>query len=349
MPESSTAKPERIVSLDILRGLALAGMILVHFHQKMESPAKGIEDLVGWTIWVGVETKSWSVFALLFGAGFAVLLRRADARGIPIVPMYLRRMAALAVIGIAVQLLTGFQILLEYAMWGLALLVVRRWPTPVLLVLAAAAAITGPLLGPIRFELLGSPNWITTANLSLFILGLLAIRHGLFEDPRRNSAIILGAMAFGFVSWAIAWTTYQDGPRELGLISDRWLALSYAGAIVLLLDRRPLWKKRLVAFGKAGRMALTNYVLQALVIAWLASASGPALKIRPYAVIAATVMLFGALAIVSSWWLSRFRYGPLEWIWRVVTYWKQPPDHGSSHPQLSSNEKQEYRETSPQL
>ena len=174
MPASTTDDPERIVSLDILRGLALAGMILVHFHQKMESPGTGLEDLVAWTIWVGVETKAWSVFALLFGAGFAVLLKRAGARGIPIVSMYLRRMAALAVIGIAVQLLTGFQILLEYAMWGLALLVVRRWPTSVLLVLAAAAAAAGPLLGPIRFELLGNRTWITTANLSLFILGLLA-------------------------------------------------------------------------------------------------------------------------------------------------------------------------------
>ena len=61
--------------------MALFGMILVHFHQKMEIPTKGIEDLVGWGIWIFLETKSWGMFAFLFGAGFAILIRRAEARG----------------------------------------------------------------------------------------------------------------------------------------------------------------------------------------------------------------------------------------------------------------------------
>ena len=80
---------ERVHSLDILRGLALAGMILVHFHQRLERPATGVEDLVGWGVWIFAEQKAWGTFAFLFGVGFAVLMRRLEARGAPVVPIYL--------------------------------------------------------------------------------------------------------------------------------------------------------------------------------------------------------------------------------------------------------------------
>ncbi len=297
-------------------------MILVHFHQRMESPATGIEDLVGWTVWIGLETKAWSLFALLFGAGFAILLMRAESRGMAIVPMYLRRLAALAVIGYAVQTLTGFHILLEYAMWGIPLLIVRKWPSPVLLALAIAFSFGNLLYGPIRVPNLIS---ISTANFSLFLLGFLAVRHWIFTRARGKRRVIVGVMAFGFVSWTLAWILYDDGPRELGVLSDRWLSLTYGGAVVLLLAYRPIWESRLSIFGDAGRMALTNYVVQAAIISSLASSGGSGLKIRPYATLFATAILFGVLALFSRLWLSRFRYGPLEWLWRVVTYWRNQP------------------------
>ena len=88
----------RLQSLDILRGLALFGMILVHFHQKMRLEATGVEDLIGWGVWVLVEQKSWGIFAFLFGVGFAVFLRRLEFRQDPVVPIYLRRLATLAVL-----------------------------------------------------------------------------------------------------------------------------------------------------------------------------------------------------------------------------------------------------------
>ena len=89
---------ERLHALDILRGLALFGMILVHFHQKMRLEASGLEDLIGWGVYVLVEQKAWGTFAFLFGVGFAVLLRRLEARHAPVLPIYLRRLATLAVL-----------------------------------------------------------------------------------------------------------------------------------------------------------------------------------------------------------------------------------------------------------
>ena len=135
----------RLHTLDILRGLALFGMILVHFHQKMRIEVTGLEDLIGWCVWILVEQKAWGIFAFLFGVGFAVLLRRLEARNAPVVAIYLRRLAGLAVFGVIAQVGFGFSILLAYAAWGVVLLFIRRWSTPALLATAVVAAAARPV------------------------------------------------------------------------------------------------------------------------------------------------------------------------------------------------------------
>jgi uncharacterized protein len=372
---------ERLHSLDILRGLALAGMILVHFHQRLEKPVTGAEDLIGWVVWIFVEQKAWGTFAFLFGVGFAVLLRRLEARGVAVVPLYLRRLAGLALFGLIVQVGLGFHILLEYACWGLVLLVVRRWRTRSLLLLALVAACAQPIAaeattlhrwwsgtpsppdGPNLFAaaeattrlatygatlaarwtlfLASLPqhwqDFLPSANLTLFIVGLLAIRHRVLDEPLRHVRLIAGWATFGTVAWALWWTVLRNLPElpapvldwpikiGFGLVQDQWLALGYVGAVVLLLAHRPNWTERLRAFALAGRMALTNYVLQAAVFDVLGSGYGFGVKVRPYVYIVAAPLLFAAQAMFSAAWLSRYRFGPLEWIWRCMTYARVQP------------------------
>jgi uncharacterized protein len=167
-------------------------------------------------------------------------------------------------------------------------------------------------------------TWIDllpTGDLTLFILGLLAVRHRLFDDPKRHLRAILGWMAFGLVSWCFAWTV----TRRFPLLQDQWLCFTYIGAVVLLLAYRPVWTARLRLFGDAGRMALTNYMLQAIALDLLASGYGLGLRLRPIAYVAATALLFGAEAAFSRFWLARFRFGPLEWLWRSATYARLVP------------------------
>src|SRR5574339_1064499 len=85
----------RLPSLDVLRGLALLGMFIVHFHARSSEPG-GIDDVIRTLIWRLVESKSHGTFALLFGAGFAIQLRRAEARGLSMTGLYLRRLGVLA-------------------------------------------------------------------------------------------------------------------------------------------------------------------------------------------------------------------------------------------------------------
>ena len=372
---------ERLHSLDILRGLALAGMILVHFHQRLERPVTGVEDLIGWGVWIFVEQKAWGTFAFLFGVGFAVLLRRLEARGTSIVPIYLRRLAALAVFGIIATVGLGFSILFEYACWGFVLLLIRRWPTRRLLALALIAACARPIAaeagalytwwthapaspaGPnlyameqeaaklphysallaARWSLFVAglphrwPDLLPASNLTLFILGLLAVRHGVLEEPKRHVRLIVGWMTFGTLAWALSWTALRalpdvpiagaDWPIRfgLGLVQDQWLCLGYVGGVVLLLAYRPQWTARLRVFGEAGRMGLTNYLLQALVFDVIGSDYGFGVRLRPYAIVVAAPVMFITLALLSRAWLARYRYGPAEWLWRSVTYARVQP------------------------
>src|SRR5262245_41783651 len=376
------ADEERIASLDILRGLALLGMLIVHFHQRLRLEVSGPEDLIPWAVWILLEQKSWGTFAFLFGAGFALLVGRLDARGVSVIPTYLRRLGMLALFGIVAGVGFGFHILFEYAVWGLLLLLVRRASTAWLLALAVFAAMARPVLAEVTawwawwhqmplpvppgrewadavkmaaqhgsWPQLVVARWhhflattpggvrglLPDGNFTLFILGLLAIRHGVLERPLQHVRVIVGAMVFGFVSWAAAWTVLGHLPRTgvpgadwplaygLGLLQDQWLCLTYIGAVVLILARRPLMLETLAPVGWVGRMALTNYLLQAVVIDALASGYGAHLKLRPFLYLPSAIAFFGVLVVFSRAWLARFRYGPLEWIWRAATYARIPP------------------------
>lgn len=373
---------ERLPALDILRGLALFGMILVHFHQKTRIETAGIEDLIGWGVYVLVEQKAWATFAFLFGAGFAILLRRLEARAQPVVPTYLRRMAMLAAFGIVADIGFGFHILFQYACWGLVLLAVRRWSDRALLWTAAAAVCARPVIAELTaihawmastpppaaavspltaavaaaanqgsYRTLVAARWALWAgslpqawrellpdvNLTLFLLGLLAIRRGIFEQPLRHRRTIAGWMAFGFCAWAASWLVLPYLPKVaipggqwpidygFGLVQDQWLCFTYMGGVVLALAYRPAWTARLALLGFAGRMALTNYLLQAALLDALSSGYGAHLKLRPLVYSVCAVALFTLVGVTSRAWLARFRFGPLEWLWRMVTYLRVYP------------------------
>jgi uncharacterized protein len=72
-------------------------------------------------------------------------------------------------------------------------------------------------------------------------------------------------------------------------------------------------------------MALTNYMLQAAVLDLLASGYGLGLKLRPLVYAPAAVVCFAVVAALSTAWLRRYRFGPLEWLWRTITYAQVQP------------------------
>ena len=144
------APASRIFEVDMVRGFALFGVLLLvnMYGFGADSIAWDLpSDRLAFAFMrVFFESKSWPLFSVLFGIGFAVQLQRAHGRGVSILPTYLRRLAVLFAFGAAHALLYDGDILMLYAELGLGLLVVRRMPTRILLLLAVGLILVFPLV-----------------------------------------------------------------------------------------------------------------------------------------------------------------------------------------------------------
>jgi len=178
--------------------------------------------------------------------------------------------------------------------------------------------------------------------LGLMLIGLFIGRIGAVWNRDTQVAVAGKAMPWllgiGFAGCA-AWVVMkqlgvgEDSPIYLRLISDflAWpigmpvLGLGYVAAITLLVDR-PQWRRFLVQFAPIGRMALTNYVFTGFLLAALSFQWGLGLYGKIYPAMG-LMMVIAALPLqmaVSRWWLHRFAFGPVEWLWRTWTYGRPP-------------------------
>jgi uncharacterized protein len=106
------------------------------------------------------------------------------------------------------------------------------------------------------------------------------------------------------------------------------LAAGYVSALIVLFDSKP-GARLLSPFAWAGRMALTNYLTQSVAIGYVLFGVGPGLalagRIGTGAVTAIVIVFYSLQVAFSRWWLGRFAYGPVEWVWRALTYGERPP------------------------
>jgi uncharacterized protein len=117
---------ERIGVLDVLRGIAMLGMFLVHFNDH-SIKGVGLAAAYGQVVKLFFDERFFTMFAILFGVGFAIQIRRSESRGDRFIARYVRRMFVLLVIGFTAAACFGFFTLLTYALWGLPLLLIRNW------------------------------------------------------------------------------------------------------------------------------------------------------------------------------------------------------------------------------
>jgi uncharacterized protein len=164
------AADSRIFAVDVVRGFALFGVLLENMYGfGADSVAwSSTPDRVAFQVMhVFFESKTWTLFSILFGLGFALQLERADAGRFRFLFTSLRRLAVLFAVGAAHALLFDGDILMLYAELGLALLLVRRLPTRGLLVLAAALVFVFPVAHYYSRERLARPNEVERARARL--------------------------------------------------------------------------------------------------------------------------------------------------------------------------------------
>jgi uncharacterized protein len=176
-------------------------------------------------------------------------------------------------------------------------------------------------------------SWLPAMGFSLFLIGLLALRSGALERPLDHRGLILSMMVLGLLSvgvsmWLLPYdllpdtapvSTFALAGMGRSIFRDAWLAFVYMGAVLLLVASRPVWLQRLRAFELTGRMALTNYFVQIILLDITFSNHGFAAKVDAAFAPVAALALFSLTWVISRWWLARYRYGPLEWLWRIAS------------------------------
>lgn len=373
--------------IDALRGLALLGILLVNIQSFVwggTSPAgyllddaTALDHALFVLIVIFVNTKFLPLFAMLFGAGFALLFARL--RNVTSAPhaVFRRRMLFLLAFGVLHGVLFYFgDITQMYALAGLVLLlydghglaalrraVVLWWSGALALTALLTWGVAGSLPDPIELASELEANFavftgegffaqlptrvslfveIVFANLiglpmavALMLTGMLAQRAGWLADlaaPAWRKALVIGlgvglpaSLVYGVLLYTEAemhglgaYSAVAAMPGALGA------TLSFAYAALFLRHASPTLLRWL---SPAGRMPLTNYLLQSIAMGALLSGWGFALAPRlGYAETAGVALaIFAAQLALSHWWLRRFGQGPLELAWRKWTYSGMPP------------------------
>jgi uncharacterized protein len=393
-PAEDVAAPvrERIMALDVVRGVAVGGILLANVmvffglfaiptSLAAAMPTAAADDIARFLEKVFVDGKFYSVFSLLFGIGFGVQLSRG---GDAAVPRFRRRLRILLGIGaIHAFFIWAGDILLLYALLGFTMpwfarksnRSLLRWtagllavPTVLYLVALAAWLLTGPhtaqtssdagvpatiltyfermgrgglkdgFIGNLVFVAIRWADLIITVRfpkvLGMFVLGLWTVRAGIALSPSSHRATLVRWAALG---WAIglpanfiaAWSVERWPylmPSLGGLfgvvmqaVGVPLLALGYAATIALLVvDGRRI----IGMFGPLGRTALTNYLMHSIICVTLSYGFGFALwwRVGASRALAIAVAILAVQIPLSAWWLSRYRFGPVEWVWRRLTY-----------------------------
>lgn len=186
--------------------------------------------------------------------------------------------------------------------------------------------------------------WLVCFALGRFMLGYWAGRRGLLQRPASHLPLlkrILGwTLPLGLLATLLrsqravlveAWPAL--GPEHHPVA---WATIAYAGPLLLgiafgtifvLLYLRDGWKRWLRHFAPAGRMALTNYLMQTAICSAIFYGYGLGIGYRYGAIgwFAVWLPLFAAQMAFSRWWLARYRFGPMEWLWRTLTYGRLQP------------------------
>ena len=172
--------------------------------------------------------------------------------------------------------------------------------------------------------------------LPFFILGLIIWRSRILQNAASRRPFlrrsfhalfwpsILIIMVTEASDWlpGACWSFWGGIPINLvGKLSELACVVSYLFGVVLLFQH-PWWEKHLRGFAPMGRMSLTTYLTQSLVFTWFFCGYGAGFwnGLSVSAIFWIGMFFFAAQILWSRWWLGRFRFGPVEWLWRSMTY-----------------------------
>jgi uncharacterized protein len=401
-PQPGAAGPlpegERIDALDVLRGFALLGILVVNiqsfsmpdaalFNPTAYGDLEGVNRWVWYLTHVLFEQKFMTIFSMLFGAGILLMTARAEEKGLPSVSLHFRRMTVLLGFGLAhAYLVWDGDILVCYAMCGFVVYFFRGRSARSLVALGLGTAAVSSALS--LFFGWSMPYWPAEAIEEVRELfnpspdsiagNIAAYRGGWAQQAAYRAPRAFAYQTFVFAVWGL-WRSgglmlVGMGLFKLGVLSavrsPRFYAsLAAAGILagvpcVLYGVRRNFdagwdagysfftgsqynyWASILVSLGlvgivmlvcrtgrlrfltprlaAVGRTAFTNYIVQSLICTTVFYGHGFGLfgSVERSGQILIVLAVWGLQLFVSPLWLRYFGFGPLEWLWRSLTYRK---------------------------
>lgn len=200
----------------------------------------------------------------------------------------------------------------------------------------------GDVLGANALQLYG--RWVSLlvsvrvpTVLALFLLGLWIGRRGIAADLSGNRPLLRRAAAWGLglglpLNALWIWLMNDAAPYLPGSLSGMFelavesvgvplLAIGYAAGVALMMQSARV-RGWLNLLAPVGRMALTNYLLQSVACMFIFYGLGLGLygQLGTAAAVGVVLPVYALQVLASRWWLSRFRFGPVEWLWRRLTY-----------------------------
>lgn len=392
---------QRLVSLDVLRGFALLGILTMniglfsmpaaaYFAPTVYGSLTGVDGWIWRLTHVLADMKFMAIFSMLFGAGIVLMSERIESRGHAAKGVHYRRMAWLALFGILhAHLLWHSDILYWYGMCGMVVYLFRKlppswlvfwgllgiaitsvimvgsglstsyWPSEMLEYVKAdlkpsasaiadeIAAYRGDWLEQMRKRVPKALELETSTLLfwafwrisGLMLLGMAFFKLGILSAARSKAfyltfvglAVTIGipVILYGIhYNFAIDWAApkfffvgTQFNYWASVLVSFGWLSL------VMLLCRSKWLGSLKRALAAVGQTAFSNYILQTVICTTIFYGHGFGLfgqvDRAGQAIIVVVIWVFQIA--LSTLWLRHHYYGPLEWLWRSLTYWERQP------------------------
>ncbi|QDQ02935.1 DUF418 domain-containing protein [Lysinibacillus fusiformis] len=332
---------KRIHTLDYLRGFALLGIILVNIPALMwiKPPTTSVDIAYSHFLALFVEGKFFTIFSFLFGVGFYIFITRAATKNEKANLLFLRRITILFLFGIVHVYFQPGEALTVYAIFGLIALPFFKMRKELNLALGFIILAFTAYLG-IKIAM----------PFPLILLGLAAGQYRIFEklDAYKKKIIVFTSIMFliSLSGWIYQWFYVPDviftslnnlSEEELvkhianiekfsliGMQISPFVSAFYVGILILLLQL-PFVQLLLSPLKDYGRIALTNYLGQTALILLIGHTFQLISNINLISSLWICIGIYILQLLFTKIWLKYFRFGPIEWLWRMGTYWTVPP------------------------
>jgi uncharacterized protein len=369
--KTPVAQNQRMPIIDILRGWALFSVIIINYltiynwnNHSLKNETDNFSKILENTSEIILGSKGWSLLAILFGYGFSVLLKNISRNCQPNYLFFIKKMLWLLIFGIINTIFFGGDILHDYALLGLILLLFYGLSYQSLFIIGVSILLLTPflqsflgnqhllflpkerdnfyqlydnnsLIDHIKANFFMRYRWMLRLSYSIIfhliqlgclLIGfamhrsnfLLAIQNNLKLLKRILIISLVLSITLFLLQFCIKKFEWKFNEYYNLYYPEKLFTMVFTSSFIVCLYFTGKAKKIFSALQTVGKMTLTNYLMQNIISFVFLIYLKPHLALYWYLIIACIVYI--VQVFISKWWLKKYNYGILEWLWRCLSY-----------------------------